>query len=131
MSLEEASSFLTTFSTSYNEDALWMQYILKHYISKKKLQQAIECLECVHCVAGDIMLNGVVCTVNEVVADHETKLQALLQQCRDVGIQIGSVPMFPGTYVPRYRCSPNLCSPVPMFPGTYVPRYRCSLVFVL
>ena len=26
------------------------------------------------------MLNGVVCTVNEVVADHETKLQALLQQ---------------------------------------------------
>ena len=25
--------------------------------------------------------------------------------------------MFPGTYVPRYRCSPNLCSPVPMFPG--------------
>ena len=35
----------------------------------------------------------------------------------------GSVPMFPGTYVPRYRCSPNLCSPVPMFPGTDVPRF--------
>ena len=35
-------------------------------------------------------------------------------------------PMFPGTYVPRYRCSPNLCSPVPMSPGTYVPRNRCS-----
>ena len=39
--------------------------------------------------------------------------------------------MFPGTYVPRYLCSPNLCSPVPMFPGTdvprtYVPRYLCS-----
>ena len=36
--------------------------------------------------------------------------------------------MFPGTYVPRYRCSP-----VPMFPGTYVPRtyvpqYLCSPV---
>ena len=30
----------------------------------------------------------------------------------------GSVPMFPGTYVPRY-----LCSPVPMFPGTDVPRF--------
>ena len=43
------------------------------------------------------------------------------------------VPMFPGTYVPRYLCSPNLCSPVPMFPGTYVlrtyvPRYLCSPV---
>ena len=23
-----------------------------------------------------------------------------------------------------------LCSPVPMFPGTYVPRYRCSPIFV-
>ena len=36
--------------------------------------------------------------------------------------------MFPGTYVPRY-----LCSPVPMLPGTYVPRtyvprYLCSPV---
>ena len=36
--------------------------------------------------------------------------------------------MFPGTYVPRYRCSPILCSPVPMFPGAYVPRYLCSPV---
>ena len=40
----------------------------------------------------------------------------------------GNAPMFPGTYVPRYPCSP-----VPMFPGTclprtYVPRYLCSPV---
>ena len=40
--------------------------------------------------------------------------------------------MFPGTYVPRYRCSPNLCSPVPMFPGTDVPRYGfCTLIVVI
>ena len=38
----------------------------------------------------------------------------------------GNVPMFPGTYVPRYLCSPNLCSPVPMFPGTYVPRFAVN-----
>ena len=31
---------------------------------------------------------------------------------------VGVSTMFPGTYVPRYLCSPNLCSPVPMFPGT-------------
>ena len=41
--------------------------------------------------------------------------------------------MFAGTYVPRYLCSPNLCSPVPMFPRTYIPptyvhRYLCSTV---
>ena len=35
-------------------------------------------------------------------------------------------PMFPGTYVPRYLCSPNLCFPVPMFPGTYVPRFEVN-----
>ena len=39
--------------------------------------------------------------------------------------------MFPGTYVPRYRCSPNLCSPVPMFPGTYVPRFTAHLLDVV
>ena len=39
--------------------------------------------------------------------------------------------MFPGTYIPRYRCSPNLyvprclCSPVPMFPGF------CTLIVVI
>ena len=44
--------------------------------------------------------------------------------------------MFPGTYVPRYRCSPNLCSPVPicspvpMFPGTDVPGL-CTLIVVI
>ena len=46
----------------------------------------------------------------------------------------GVSTMFPGTYVPRYLCSPNLCSPVPMFPGTYVPRtyvprYLCSPIY--
>ena len=35
----------------------------------------------------------------------------------------GVSTMFPGSYVPRYLCSSNLCSPVPMFPGTDVPRF--------
>ena len=44
------------------------------------------------------------------------------------------VPLFPGTYAPRFRCIRRtnvppyqcpryLCSPVPVFPGTYVRRY--------
>ena len=56
-----------------------------------------------------------------------TLLLKLPSQTRIMGVST----MFPGTYVPRYRCSPNLYSPVPMFPGTYVPRYRCSPIFVL
>ena len=50
---------------------------------------------------------------------------SLSSKYRAAGIY-GVSTMFPGTYVPRYRCSPILCSPAPMFPGTYVPRYRCS-----
>ena len=29
---------------------------------------------------------------------------------------------------PQYKAGSALCSPVPMFPGTYVPRYLCSPV---
>ena len=56
-------------------------------IFQKKLQQAIEGLEGVHCVGDDIMLYGVGCTDDESVADHDTKLHALLQRYRDVGIR--------------------------------------------
>ena len=29
------------------------------------------------------------------------------------------------------RCSPNLCSPVPMFPGTYIPRFTANVLDVV
>ena len=32
----------------------------------------------------------------------------------------GSIPLFPGSYVPRVPCSPG-----PMFPASYVPRVLC------
>ena len=32
----------------------------------------------------------------------------------------GSVPMFPGSYVPQVPCSPGPMFPGPMFPGSYV-----------
>ena len=76
VSLDEASSLLTTFSTPTDATEIF----------QKKLQQAIEGLEGVHCVADDIMLYGVGCTDD--AADHDTKLHALLQQCRDVGIRL-------------------------------------------
>ena len=36
--------------------------------------------------------------------------------------------MFPGTYVPRYPCSPVHIFPGTYVPRTYVPRYLCSPV---
>ena len=40
-------------------------------------------------------------------------------------------PMFPGTYVPRYPCSPVTMFPEPMFPGTYVPRRTTNMLDVV
>ena len=57
-------------------------------IFQKKLQQAIQGLEGVHCVADGIMLYGVGCTDDESVADNDTKLQAFLERCHDVGIRL-------------------------------------------
>ena len=82
VSLDEASRLLTTFSTPYGRYRwLRMPFVcnLSSEIFQKKLQQAIEGLEGVHCVSVDIVLYGVGCTVDEAIADHDTKLQALLQ----------------------------------------------------
>ena len=60
-------------------------------IFQKKLQQAIEGLEGIQCVADYIILYGVGCSDYESVADHDTKLQALLQRCRDEGFRLNNI----------------------------------------
>ena len=55
-------------------------------IFQKKFQQAIEGLQGAHYVTDDIMLYGVGCTDDELLANHDTKLQARLQRYRDVEI---------------------------------------------
>ena len=77
VSLDEGSSLLTTFSTPYGRYR-WLRMPIGCNVSseifQKKLQQAMEGLEGVHCVADDIMLYGVGCTDDEAIADHDTKL---------------------------------------------------------
>ena len=76
--------------------------------------------------------------------DGDSVLMTESWQVCDVPRTYVPVPMFPGTYIPQFRCSPvpmfpepmfpgayvrrYRYSPVPMFPGTDVPRYRCSSV---
>ena len=43
----------------------------------------------------------------------------------------GVSTMFPGTYAPRYLCSPVPMFPEPMFPGTYVPRFTANMLDVV
>ena len=41
-------------------------------------------------VADGIMLHGVGSTDDEAITDHDTKLRARLQRCRDVGIRLNN-----------------------------------------
>ena len=50
-------------------------------------------------------------------ADNAPSVERQLYNEEEEEERTGTLPMFPGTYVLRYRCSP-----VPMFPGTDVPR---------
>ena len=46
------------------------------------------------------------CDNDESIHDTCYVLQCCLPLQLTVACYLGSVPMFPGTYVPRYRCSP-------------------------
>ena len=68
---------------------------------------------------------GVALYINETLQpNYLPNKSKCIDNCAEiVTVEVGSalcspVPMFPGTYIPRY-----LCSPVPMFPGTDVPRF--------
>ena len=69
------------------EDALWMQCLFRNLPEEAPASHRRPGRRPL-CFADDIMLYGVGCTDDEAIADHDTKLQALLQRCRDVGIRL-------------------------------------------
>ena len=59
-------------------------------IFQKRLCQALEGLNGVATVAEDILVYGIGDTFEEATIDHDAKLQALLECCRKVGIQLNT-----------------------------------------
>ena len=57
-------------------------------IFQKRLTQAIEGLDGVLNIADDILIFGVGDTEETANADHDAKLQALLERCRDHGVML-------------------------------------------
>ena len=91
--LDEESSLLTTTNTPfgrYRWKRLPFGLKVSSEIFQKKLQQALEGLEGVECVADDIILFGVGDTKEEAEENHDTRLKALLQRCREQGIKLNS-----------------------------------------
>ena len=87
--LDEQSSLLTTFSTPhgrYRWRRLPFGLSVSPEIFQKRLTQAIEGLDGVLNIADDILIFGVGETEETANADHDAKLQALLERCRDHGV---------------------------------------------
>ena len=89
--LDDESSYLTTMNTPfgrYRWKRLPFGLNASAEIFQKKLQQALDGLEGIECVADDIILFGVGDTKEQAEKDHDRKLEALLQRCRDKGIKL-------------------------------------------
>ncbi|XP_030853177.1 uncharacterized protein K02A2.6-like [Strongylocentrotus purpuratus] len=89
--LDDESSFLTTMNTPfgrYRWKRLPFGLNASAEIFQKKLQQALDGLDGIECVADDIILFGVGDNREQAEKDHDRKLEALLQRCRDKGIKL-------------------------------------------
>lgn len=89
--LDEESSLLTTFNTPYGRYR-WLRLPFGLSVSpeifQKRVNQAIEGLDGILNIADDILVYGVGESEEQANADHDKKLEALLQRCRDRGIAL-------------------------------------------
>ncbi|KAK3731843.1 hypothetical protein QZH41_020209 [Actinostola sp. cb2023] len=89
--LDEESSILTTFATRYGRyrwRRLPFGLNVSSEIFQRNVNQALEGLEGVLDITGDILIYGVGSTDDQANADHDQKLRALLQRCRERGIAL-------------------------------------------
>ena len=89
--LDDESSLLTTFNTPYGRYR-WLRLPFGLSVSpeifQKRVIQTLEGLEGVLNIADDILIYGVGDSQVEANADHDKKLEALLQRCRERGIAL-------------------------------------------
>ena len=89
VALDEASSLLTCFQTIYGRHR-WCRLpfglSVSSEIFSRRVHEALQGLEGVHCVADDIIIAGVGDTVEDATASHDKRLHAFLQQCQDKGV---------------------------------------------
>ncbi len=94
--LDEQSSLLTTFSTPFGRYRflrLPFGCNVSSEIFQRKLKEAVGDLPGVHCIADDILMYGVGDTEEEANKDHDKRLIALLQRCKETGIQLSKAKM--------------------------------------
>jgi len=94
--LTEESSFLTCFNTPFGRYR-WtrMPFGLKCAPEEfqRRMHEELDGLEGVHVVADDILLCGEGNTMEEAIIDHERKLKALLDRCKEINLKINEKKM--------------------------------------
>lgn len=89
--LDEESSMLTTFNTPYGRYR-WLRLPFGLSVSpeifQKRVIQTLEGLDGVLNIADDILIYGVGDSPEQANVDHDRKLEALLQRCRERGIAL-------------------------------------------
>eukprot|EP00118_Oscarella_pearsei_P024025 m.296592 g.296592 ORF g.296592 m.296592 type:complete len:311 (+) comp40764_c1_seq17:319-1251(+) len=87
--LDDPSSLLTTFATPYGRYR-WLRMPFgispAPEIFQRKLHEALSGLDGIFLIADDILVAGEGDTMQEATKDHDRKLEALLQRCREKGI---------------------------------------------
>jgi hypothetical protein len=94
--MEEESSYLTTFITDHGRFR-WLRLpfglSVSSEIFQKRLHQAIDGLPGVICVADDIVVYGSGGNKDTATKDHDVKLAAVLERCRNSGIALNKKKM--------------------------------------
>ena len=91
LELDESSSFLTTFATTYGRYK-WLRLPFGICVSSEIFQQRIaqfmDNLEGVICIADDTLVYGEGRTKEEAQRDHDIKLHAFLNRCDKIGVKL-------------------------------------------
>lgn len=89
--LDDQSSLRTTFNKPYGRYR-WLRLPFGLSVSpeifQKRVNQTLERLEGVLNIADNILIDGVGDSAEQANADHDKKLEALLQRCRERGIAL-------------------------------------------
>jgi len=102
--LYEESSKLTTFAT-HKGRFIWLRLPFGSSEEfQKRLNQALDDIDGIVCVADDILVYGVGDTTKDAMEDHQKKLTLLLQRCTKLGIKLNKAKsIFYCTEVPFLR----------------------------
>ncbi|XP_028809432.1 uncharacterized protein K02A2.6-like isoform X2 [Denticeps clupeoides] len=91
VTLDEESSYLTTFATPYGRYR-WLRMPMgispAPEVFQRKLSQALEGLQGIYVIADDILITGEGETWEKANQDHDDKLRALLNRCREKSIKL-------------------------------------------